>query len=336
MNTLFRLGLAIGALTATLLSAQIVNAVQNDSIDDPYDEWGMSISPARLDIKYIPGQTVVETFRVRNLGSMTGEIKIGVIPLTLDGEAYDKEINLQTPHTEITRWTALTLQPGCAVSRTDADGSIYTVFGFKEECFVDVTITAPLDAPTGSQHMQINFQEIYEDAGEGMQQVKAIGGNVYATNINNDLNGDGCVNILSHDIPFWAFEAPFTSSARVENCGNLDFYATISMNIKNLFGGEVYSDAKPDDGRNSTGGVLVKNSETQHKIILAETTRKMDDSWDSASMGIYKITQTVRALGQDYSAEKFVILVPLWLLLSIVGVILFLIVGIIRKVNRKK
>jgi len=338
MKLVRSLGLiSVSALALGVLSFSIANAVRNDSIIDPLDEWGIAVSPATIDTTFVPGGTVTETFRVRNVGSNTGTIKIGVSPLEFEGQSYEREINEQTPRTEITRWTTLSLQPGCTVSDVDENGSLYTNFGYKEECFVDVIINAPLDAPNGSQHMQVYFQEYKETEGEGMRQIKAIGGNVWATNANdaNDFATKGCVNIKEHNIPFWTFEAPFKNNALVENCGDLDFYAVIGVDIKNIFGGEAYSDIKYET-ENGVQQTMVKDPSEQRKIVLAETTRRLENEWKEASIGIYSVTQTIMVGDQEYSATKLAILAPLWMLILIILLVLMIAFWIYTKVRGHK
>jgi hypothetical protein len=322
-----------GLLVAALATGGLTYAAYNENIADPYGEFGIAVSPAQIDMQFVPGQTVTETFRIRNLGSATGAIKIGVSPLSYGGLDYSEESVAEAPRTEITRWTNLSFQPGCEAYQVDPDGTLYVDFGYKEECFVDIAVSAPANAPSGSQHMQVYFQEHKELTDSGMQNIRSIGGNVYSSNANNSLDGEGCVTIKQQLVPFWVFEGPLETSAVVENCGELDFYSTIDMEVKNLLGNTVYRDSQVE----AKGGKEVrtyKHLDTQRRIVLAETEREVTDAWQEAGIGIYQTTQTVRALGQEFSVTKWSFLIPLWLLLLIIVVILSLIAYIVHKVKK--
>jgi hypothetical protein len=324
-----------GLLAATLAAGGLTYAAYNPTIDDPYDEFGVSISPAHIDMQFTPGETVNETFRVRNLGSQTSSIKIGVTPLSYGGLDYGQDLAIETPRTEITRWAKLSLQPGCEAYQIDPDGTLYVNFGYKEECFVDIAVSAPANAPSGSQHMQVYFQEYKELTGGGMQSIRAIGGSIYASNANNSLDGEGCVTVKQQHVPFWVFEGPLETSAVVENCGELDFYSTIDMEVKNLLGNTVYRDAQVET-KAGEKVITYKNLPTQKKIILAETERKITDAWAEAGIGIFKTTQTVRALDKEFVVTKWSFLIPLWLLILIIAVILGIVGYFMRKVKKHR
>jgi hypothetical protein len=324
-----------GLLAATLAAGGLTYATYNPNIDEPSSEFGISISPAKIDMQFVPGQTTTETFRVRNIGSQIGSIKVGATPLSYGGLDYGEESATETPRTEITRWTKLSLQPGCETYRIDSGGSLYINIGYKEDCYIDVAVSAPANAPSGSQHMQVYFQEYKQLEGGGMQSIRAIGGNIFASNANNSLDGEGCVTVKQQHVPFWVFEGPLETSAVVENCGELDFYSTVDMEVKNLLGNTVYRDSQVET-RSGKEVRTYKHSDTQRRIVLAETERKITDAWAEAGIGIYQTTQTVRALGQEFVVTKWSFLIPLWLLILIIAVILGIVGYFYRKVKKHR
>jgi len=325
-----------GILALAAVVVAPVSAFVNDAINPLGEDFGIAVSPGSIELDFVPDGNVTELVRVRNVGQLPSRLKIGVSPYSVTDESYTSDELTETPRTEITRWTTLSIND-CNVYRTDNDGSLYVDFAFKEECNVIVNVAAPSNAPSGSQHMSIYFQEFKELPGQGMETIRSFSARVFAANANDKSNRNGCANILNQDIPFWTFEGPVVTSSRIENCGNLDFFVTTSIQVKNLLGGNiVHEDRWEDIGPNGNIEVQYSNIGSQRKIIMAETTRKVEDAWENAPIGIYEITQTVQGLREDHVVTRLAIVCPLWLVLLILIFIIALVGWIVNRRRQHK
>jgi hypothetical protein len=318
ITKLFAAFIATAFLTPLAVSAP-ASAFINDKIATFDDDFSIAIHPPTIEFDLTPGASSAETIRVRNTGQKEADLRIGIAPLSVSGEDYNKSLTLQTPRTEITRWTTLSVKD-CTPYKTDDNGDLYVHFRVKEECNVTFTVKSPKNTPYGSQHMNIFFEEFNEKSGGGMKTIRSIGANVYATNKTgqNDSNGP-CGKLKDQHIPFWVFEGPLNSSAVVENCGALDFRATVETEVTNLFGGTVYKDDAPID-----------------RIVMAETTRRIPSPWKDTSIGLFKTKQTVKFLGETYEVEKWSFLIPVWLIMIILACILVIIIAIIHDHKKKQ
>ena len=308
----------LGVVALAVLPFGSVSAVINDGIRQKELDFSVAISPPTIEFDLTPGATSSEKIRVRNTGQKEVDLKIGVAPMTVIGEDYNTDYSKNTPRTEITRWTSLKLESGCSAYKTDSDGIMYVHLRVKEECFVTFSTKTPANAPYGSQHMSVFFEEYMEVEGEGVSMIRSIGASIYGTNRTGGSDKDACGKIVSQKVPFWIFGGPLDTKATVENCGVLDFHATVDIEVRNLFGGVIYEDSEqPVD-----------------KIIMAETTRAIDDSWKDAKIGIYKTKQTVKFLGEDHEIEKLTFIVPAWLIIVILLCVAAIVLSVIY--GRKK
>jgi hypothetical protein len=309
-----------GVVFATPLLASNTLAVINDGIRQKDGDFSFAVSPPSIEFDLTPGATSSDTIRVRNTGQKETELKIGIAPMTVIGEHYNTDYSKNTPRTEITRWTKVELEPGCETFKTDNEGNLYVRMRIQEECFVKFSTETPKNAPFGSQHMSIFFEEYAEAGKEGVSMIRSIGASLYGANRTGGTGNDACGKVGSQNIPFWIFGGPLNTKATVENCGVLDFHATVEIEIRNLFGSVVYEDkGQPVD-----------------KIIMAETTRAIDDSWNDTAIGIYKTKQTVRFLGEYKTMEKWTFIVPAWLIMVILLCIAAIVLSIIHGRKKKK
>jgi hypothetical protein len=285
-------------------------------------ERGFAVSPAVISVDIATGKTTEGEYKVYSTASETWRMRAGVSPLSVTGENYEMDTIHFTPRNEVVRWTTLGLR-GCEIEKYDGD-MMYFSLQPREECWVQYRIDVPTDAPSGSQHMSFWVEDLanaselkYAGSNAGVKQNNRIGLSISANNA--DGESKLCGEILEQNIPFWVQKSPFETNYLIENCGNLDFYADVSLKVDSLFGRELYRSEKPE-----------------RNLVFAETTRRTPIGWTEANIGIYKVTQTVKYLGETHPITKWVLLMPVWLIIVFVAIILAIIFLIVRIKSRSR
>ena len=318
-----RYGLAVigvvGVMGAVAIPMDNVQAEINNKIELLGEEFQIAISPAYVEFSLIPGTVTSEKIRVRNVGSLETDLKIGVAPLDFS----DETTAIGVPRNEIVGWTTVELEDTCEATKVE-NGAIFVHMRVKEECFVRFSTATPANAAFGEQYMNVYFQEYREDSEGSVQMIRSIGANVYGTNSTGASHGEGdiCGKVISQSVPFWLFEGPLRTNVKIENCGRLNFHATIEIEVYNLFGGLMYKDVGPQD-----------------RIVAAESTRTIEDNWGDATIGIFRTKQTVVTLGETYEIEKWTFIIPIWLIVLFLVCIIVIVLAIIygrKKKNLKK
>ena len=303
----------IGIAGAFVLPAGNASAVINESIKFLGQEFQFAVSPVMTEFELKPGATTGDRYRVRNVGSQEIDLKIGLAAMNFS----DQTEFYGVPRNEILNWTTITLDK-CTPTKV-AQGVIFVHMRVKEECFVDFKTKTPLDAPFGEQYMSLYFQEYIDSEEEGMQMVRSIGTNIFGTNRTGSSAGDACAKVTGQRIPFWLFDGPLDTTVTVENCGRLNFHTGVKVEVHNLFGALVYEDAE-----------FVDN------MVAAESKRIVKRGWAEASMGIYKVKQTVETLGETYVVEKWTFIIPIWLIIVILLCIAIIVYTIIHDRKKKR
>lgn len=303
---------ALAFLTSPYYNAE---AVINENITIGENDFQLAVSPTHLEYDIVPGTSSSETFRVRNTGKLEANIKIGVAPMQFSGDTTA----LGTPRNEILDWTTVSLGPECEAFDVDEDGAIYVNMRVQEECSVIITTDTPDDAPFGEQYMTAFFQDYHEPTEGSVQTILSIGANVYGTNRTGESDGDMCGELIDQNIPFWVFDGPVKTTAKLKNCGRLNFHTNVNLEVFNLFDTKVYEDEIPQD-----------------RIMPADTERIIDSIWAKTGIGIYKAIQTVDFLGETYVKEGYIFLIPIWLILFVLACIAITVLVIINEHKKKK
>lgn len=307
------------------------SAAINTDIKVADKEFEYAVSPAYIYFEITPSETTENTLRLRNTGKSEIDIMIGVSPLTITDESYlSSNLTDFTTRTEVVRWTTLALESGCKATNTDADGNIFVHLRVQEECFVSVEVKTPKNAPSGAQHMNVFFQ-LYEDdvdASDSVKTIQSIGIHAYAQNKTGDANA--CVEVKRQKIPFWVFSGALNTDYLAENCGNLDVYVESYLEVENLMGNTVYKSYVED------GDEWKITDESQKNLVLTDTSRLVNISWEEAGLGIFRVTQIVKTGNNSFEETRLVFLIPIWMLVAVLICLLIIIACIVGAVRKRK
>ena len=298
-SKLLFMGLAVSLVTlAATLLVHVPAQAQATASDGAIE---MTVSPTKQQLSLQPGQQSEGKFSVLNTGEEQFTFKLYASPYFVANEQYDPVFNEESSRTQISRWVTMsedeiTLQPG-------------------EKHDVGYTVNVPTDVPAGGQYAVIFAETTDESSGEGsIIAKKRVGMLVYGT-VAGDTRDGG--EIASSDIGWWQQSAPVTANMRIKNTGNTDFEAITKMTVTSLFGKKVYESSEAEN------------------VILPDTTRSVDLTWDNASIGIYTVETTANFLDDTHAHKQLVLVIsPLAALSIIVGIVL--IVGGTIYAARKK
>lgn len=257
----------------------------------------ITLTPSKKEHTVDAGKGINDSITVINSGTEPIVFTVFASPYTIKNEQYDAEYEPTSSSTNAYQWIKLenkqySLQP-------------------KEEVEVSYTMEVPDGAQPGGHYSVIFAQtEKPEDDESAIFRQKKVGALVYTT-VNGDVVKKG--DVLSSDISLFQVSPPLTTKLRIQNNGNTHFDATVKMTIKDVLGS-------------------TKHKSENTYTILPNTIRGITTQWqDSPSYGLFKVQQEVSYLDKSYTAEKFVIMFPIWLLLVIVIVILLAVTSYLHR-----
>lgn len=272
---LFLAGIVLFAVGATAPAF----AAEDDS--DKREE--ITLSPATKQHKITASATKQDSFKVINTGETTYSFTVYARPYFVEGEDYQPVYTTDEKRSDAYSWvqfdkTAWTIKPG-------------------ETAQVNYTIRVPANASPGGHYGVLFAETDPSDADEGTQSVlrtKRVG-SVLSVTVPGDIKRAG--EVLETNIGRLQFEPPLETTTRIQNTGNIDFDATQTLTVKDVFG-------------------RVKYKDSAVRTIFPDTTRKVDFDWQSAAwFGLYRVDLKTAFLDKDTTTSRLVMVVPLWLLL---------------------
>lgn len=287
--------------TSLILSALILITPNSSSAQGNEEGENITLSPTTSRPELTAGEQYSSKLTVINNGTTDYTFVTYSRPFFVNPDTYEADFEKVTDYTEAYEWVKFD------------KGSYNLKSG--ESVSVDYTISVPKDARSGG-HYVVLFAETQPSGEENVARKKRVGSLVYAK-VAGEYNTSGKFEGISSDT--WFNGGPVTTEIRMVNEGNVDYDASTQVTYTSLFGKVVHEDK-------------------QTRVVMPGTMRKITTTWENPPLfGIYKQSGNVSYLGKtDELPSKYVVVLPYWLLITIVAVIIALVVlKMIKKRNKK-
>lgn len=276
----------------------------------------MSLRPSSQEVELYPGQDYSGVLEVSNVGSIPFDIEVSVSPYHVADENYEPDFSTETAYTKLHNWITL------PETQYHIEPS--------ETVYVDFQINTPEDVTGGGQYAAIMIlaKGADTDSSEAMKLNTQIAAIIYGHVNGGEMRAEG--TLLDYTLPSFMLNNNFFVSQTVENTGNVDFRVTQSMTVNSFFSNrEVIGPNSIDEDGNPIG--------TNIAVVLPGTTRTGILTWDGApKIGIFRVTQVIKFLDQEYEYSGIVLLCPIWLIVIIIAVIIVLIISLIFSSKKRK
>lgn len=306
MKKTFKRLSAFFAITLSLFFGLPVSAVNGDKLPDTY----ISMSPTSAVTVLNPGDTYSNSFIVANIGAKGFDFKVTAKPLSVSGKEYSLDYETEGKYTEISKWVTF--------DRTEAH------LEPNETTRLYYTVKVPTSVTPGGQYVALTATttgdgDVAIAQGANMTVGRSVASLLYVT-VSGDLIHSG--EIIENKIPTFFFTPPINVNSLVSNHGNVHEEALYSLEVRNLFDNEV---------------VFTNEENPISHYIFPESERYETIPWEnSPQLGIFKVKQTIKYLGQTSVEEKIVFICPLWLIFLVIFMIFLAYFYIRTKVKERK
>lgn len=302
----------------TLLAQLFLGELGAYALGDEVMEQTMTVSPPHQKIILVPGEVFEGSVEVSNPATSPYDLKysvtVGSFSLGKDKDGNvdynDTDVDTITGYNQIMDWIQLGKTSG-TVKPNEVD-------------VVPFTINVPADAPAGGQYATIIVQDdtltsMPSSAGVSIQSVVRFASGIFAEVAGKTVEK---AEIVENSVPAFSFNTPLSVSSVVANTGNVHINAEYILQVWSLFSDtEIYSNEE----------------EPAEKLIMPDSKRYNEQSWSGAPrVGIFRVRQTVKALGEVSVIEKIVIICPLWLIIAIIIMMAFAVISLVLKAKSRK
>ena len=277
----------------------------------------IAISPVSAEFPDLtPGQVYEGSFRVINLGATDLTYSLGVTPYS----SHTDDNSINTPdYTTRSRYTNL-------VDWIEFTSPETNTLAPKLDHTVNYKITVPEHASPGGQYAALTVEDASpkSSGSTGVTTVARVAFVIYGR-VAGEVQESG--SIASNNVPFFVDTPPVVATSLLKNSGNVHEYAEIELIAYDIFtGNEIY---------HSSSSQADTNKHTATKaVVLPESSRYTTMTWqDSPRFGIFRLSQTIKYLGDTSRVEKIILICPIWLAILILAFVVALIVSLVAYVR---
>jgi hypothetical protein len=297
-------------------------ATANNGANGNEPSVSLSVSPAQQRLDTLnPGDTVTAETIIINSGTEGYDVKVYATPYEIADDYSHNIFDRESTYSQLYRWvtfndpTEFYLEPGAR--RT-----------------VRFTVTVPASVPAGGQYASVMAETVPPADATGVIAVRRIASLLYAniagdTKTGGEITGrtwrDSCPTDLT-PTPNDAKQNTPCSSNRdilttltIKNTGNTDFSAENRLIVHNIFGKQI------DE--------VVEAS----KMIFPETSRTFGLNWRSTrAVGVFRLTQQSTFLNQTIEESKWIFILPVWFIITIVAVLAAVVIAVVFFIKRRQ
>lgn len=271
-----------------------------------------TLTPMSQNIELTPGTTYTGHVTVVNPADATSDFayKVSVNPFSVVGQDYTVDLATEYNRSMITKWITI----------PESTGTLKP----NESRQVEFKINVPADAPAGGQYAAItvtNNAEGGDNNGLSVHSVLEMASIIYAK-VDGETVHQG--KILENNIPGFSANPPVMLSALLENTGNVHEYASYTITATDFFTGQVILPTEEADGKYS-------------EVIMPETTfYSQRELTGLPTIGVVKVTQTIRYNGETSVQEGNIIICPIWFMVLVIATVVALITTIVLIVKKHR
>ena len=296
-----------------------------DNTEDSTPKTSMTIMPVSRTLQISSDSTYDGTLTVTNDGDEELKVEVYAAPYSYvysdEEDVYKLGFNNETNFTQISRWITVKDKNDNYVSR-----ATYKIPAH-EPLNVSYKITTPKNIPAGGQYAVLFAQTVSSGANStGIRTEASAGMVIYG----HSTEGETITSAEISDMVIGqGKEVPegteknnnFYGTAKVKNTGNVDFFARGKLKVEPIIGFSSY-ETPSDKGTPS---------------VIPESERIIEDEWtETPTFGIYKVTWTVSAGGEEETTEHvYVLISPVVIIITII-VLTIMIIWIIMGVRKRK
>ena len=319
---LFILTLFLGSVfcvSTSVLAEEAEGDTENETTDAA---TSISISPVSKVLQLSPSTVYEDSFKITNNGSSPLNFEVYASPYSYTFSEEDEEYRLgfskENSYTQITRW----------ITFRDINGDYVENPHFTAEPGTSVEIgyriTTPSSLPAGGQYAVLFAHTISDSAiTSGIKTEASPGLIVYGrasgeTIITGEISNLKISKTLKEDDET---KKVINASAKAKNTGNVDFMASGQLKVTGIFG-RVYYETPSNRGRVS---------------VIPESELTVSDEWeDTPYFGLFNVTWTVMAAGEEESISQMVLILPAPVIVVMILLLTIIVVWIIIMVRKRR